>query len=731
MLDAIGKANILVVDDRPDKHIVFRAILEDLGQNLVTATSGEEALKHVLRRDFAVILLDVNMPGLDGLETAALIRRRAKSKHVPIIFITADYTDEVRTSKGYSLGAVDYMISPVVPEILRTKVKVFVDLYLLAQQAKRQAEEHISLAEERAARAAAERATQRSAFLARASVALSGSLDFEATAHELLRLVVPFIADVCALTLPGEEGIKEGTQLAWAGPPPERRLCTETMTQIDNDWLRQTVGRVMSSGAGETCFDAGSSAPSGRLAGSSTSERVELPRGTKIDTLVVLPLLARGRTLGVLSLGMGPSGRGFDPDLLSVVTDLASRATVALDNASLYRKMHEQDRRKNEFLAMLSHELRNPLAPITNAVHVLQKGDAGPEKVTWAKDVISRQLKQLVRLVDDLLDVSRITQGKIDLKIESVDVTEVVSAAVETSRPFVDAHEHTLTLLMPRKSTRVNADFARLAQILANLINNAAKYTDRKGQISLTATQEGEQVIFRVRDSGIGIPKESLSSIFDLFTQVDHTLDRSQGGLGIGLTLVKRLVEMQGGAVSAYSGGKDQGSEFTVRLPAAASDSLASTGAGAGNSMAKTVASDFCVLIVDDNRDVADSTAVLLRMAGYDVQLAYDGKGALESIQRLQPDAVLLDIGLPGMDGYQVAERIRRDASNCRPLMVAVSGYSQDEHRVRSRNAGFDHHIVKPIDPGVLTELLASLRLSRQSGAPENVVRFPAQKSSK
>jgi signal transduction histidine kinase/DNA-binding response OmpR family regulator len=731
MLDIPAKANVLIVDDRPDKHIVFRAILEDLGQTLVTATSGEEALKHVLHRDFAVILLDVNMPGLDGLETAALIRSRAKSRHVPIIFITADYTDEVRTTKGYSLGAVDYMISPVVPEILRSKVKVFVDLYLLAQQAKRQAEEHITLAEERAARAAAERATHRSAFLSRASVALSGSLDFEATSRELLSLVVPFLADVCALTLPPEEDLEEGTHLAWAGPPPERRLSTQAAAKIESAWLRQTVDRVMASGSGETYFDSGSLAASGRPAGGSSGERLEMPGGTGIDALVVLPLLARGRTLGVLSLGMGPSGRGFDPDLLSVATDLSSRAAVALDNALLYRKLHEQDRRKNEFLAMLSHELRNPLAPITNAVHVLQKEDVGSEKLSWAKDVISRQLKQLVRLVDDLLDVSRITQGKIDLKIEAIDVAEVVSAAVETSRPVVDAHEHTLTLLLPRKSARVNADFARLAQILSNLINNAAKYTKQRGQISLTATKEGAEVIFRVRDSGMGIPKESLSSIFDLFTQVDHTLDRSQGGLGVGLTLVKRLVEMQGGTVSAFSGGKDQGSEFTVRLPAAASESLAVAAAGAGKGGAKSVTSDFCVLIVDDNRDVADSTAVLLRMAGYDVQLAYDGKDALESVQRLQPDAVLLDIGLPGMDGYQVAERIRCDSANRRPLIVAVSGYSQEEHRARSRNAGFDHHIVKPIDPAQLAELLASMRSSRQSASPENVVRFPAQKSSK
>lgn len=726
--EVTGKANILVVDDRPDKHIVFRAILEDLGQNLIAAASGEEALKQVLQRDFAVILLDVNMPGLDGLETAALIRSRAKSAHIPIIFITADYTDEVRTSKGYSLGAVDYMISPVVPEILRTKVKVFVDLYLLAQQAKRQAEEHIALAEERAARAAAERATQRSSFLARASVALSGSLDFEATAHELVRIAVPFLADVCALTLRGEEGLEPGTRVGWTGAPPERRLSTETLAQVDNDWLRQAIERAMVSGNGETFLDVPSADGAVRSGDRLHGDRLELPRGVRVQSLVVLPLLARGRTLGVLTLAMSPSGRNFDPDLLSVATDLASRAAVALDNALLYRKLHEQDRRKNEFLAMLSHELRNPLAPITNAMHVMQQGD--PTKLTWAKDVISRQLKQLVRLVDDLLDVSRITQGKIDLKIESVDVAEVAAAAVETSRPFVDANEHTFTLLLPRNSLQVKADFARLAQILSNLINNAAKYTDPRGQISLTATQEGGEVVFRVRDSGMGIPRESLSSIFDLFTQVDHTLDRSQGGLGIGLTLVKRLVEMQGGSVSAYSAGKDQGSEFTVRLPAGAPAQLSSSAKSAGKGAATRGAGDFCVLIVDDNRDVADSTAMLVRMAGYNVHLAYDGKGAIECAQRFKPDAVLLDIGLPGIDGYEVAERIRSATSSERPLIVAVSGYGQDEHRARSRTAGFDHHIVKPIDPAFLTDLLASLRTLR-GGSPENVVRFPVQKTAK
>src|SRR5438477_604051 len=457
-----GGADILIVDDRPDKLLVYRTILEDLGQNLYTAASGEQALKQVLERDFAVILLDVNMPGLNGLETAALIRNRSRSAHIPIIFITADFNDEHHMQKGYALGAVDYIASPVVPEILQAKVKVFVDLFLLAQQARRQAAEHLALVEERVARAAAEHATRRLAFLAQASAALAQ------TSH-----CVAFV-----------------------------------------------------------------------------------------------PLLPRGRILGVLALALRSPGREFDADALAMASDLAGRAATALDNALLYGKIQEEDRRKDEFLAMLAHELRNPLAPISNAIHVLQMSDQAPAKLNWATEVIGRQLKQLVRLVDDLLDVSRVTRGKIELKIESVDVGDVVVAAVETSRPYVDALDHTLTVLLPPERLWLKGDFARVAQVLANLINNAAKYTDRGGRISVTATREGTEIVFRVRDTGVGIPKELLSSIFEPFTQIDRTLDRSRGGLGLGLTLVRRLVEMHGGRVLVQSEGLGLGSEFTVAFPA-------------------------------------------------------------------------------------------------------------------------------------------------------------------
>jgi signal transduction histidine kinase/DNA-binding response OmpR family regulator len=718
-----GKANILVVDDRPDKHVVFRAILDELEQNLYTATSGEEALRHVLQRDFAVILLDVNMPGLDGLETAALIRSRTKSAHIPIIFITADYTDEMRISKGYSLGAVDHLSSPVVPEILRSKVKVFVDLYLLAEQAKRRAEEHLALAEERAARSAAERANARFAFLAQASAALSRSLEFDPTANELMRLAVPFLADAAALTFPGEEGIEARTELAWSSALTGEPLCSESVAAVECGWWRDAIARVQGSGVSECFPDLSGPHPTQGSAGAPTAQP-EIPRGSPLHSLVIIPLLARGRTIGVISLGATSAGRTIDADLVAVASDVASRAAIALDNALLYRKIHDQDRRKNEFLAMLSHELRNPLAPITNAVHVLQTNDTDAKRHDWAREVIARQVKQLSRLVDDLLDVSRITQNKIELKIEAVDVAAVVAVAVETVRPLIDAQEHALSVLLPEQPMRIRGDFARLAQVLANLLNNAAKYTDRKGRIALIAEQEGAEIVFRIRDSGIGIPASALPTIFELFTQVEQTLDRSQGGLGIGLTLVERLVRMQGGSVSAFSAGKNLGSEFTVRLPAMPVDQRVAAGRRAAERYTASSPGEFAVLIVDDNRDATDSMAMLLAMEGYDVRVAYDGPQALDAVRAARPDVILLDIGLPGMDGFQVAQRVRADPENSSIVIVAVSGYGQEEHRSRSTQAGCDHHLVKPIEPAVVSELLASLHSSRHGTSSENIVRL-------
>ncbi|HTL31593.1 MAG TPA: response regulator [Kofleriaceae bacterium] len=707
------RANILVVDDRPDKLLVYKTMLEDLGQNVLTATSGDEALKQVLERDFALILLDVNMPGLDGLETAALIRGRKKSAHTPIMLITSDYGDEPRIRKAYSLGAVDYISSPVVPEILRAKVNVFVELHLLAEQAKRQAQERIALVEEKAAREAAERASRRLAFLAEASGELASSLDLEATLRAFLGLVVPRLADVGLLSISAVDGQLDRHEMVWSSNDPEHPLLTASLLELGSPLLEKMAQRVRESGKPETI----------ERDASDEAARIDLPRGLSVHTLMIVPLLVRGRRLGVLSLGLDATDRRFDADAVAMVADLATRGATALDNALLFRKIQDEDQRKNEFLAMLAHELRNPLAPISNAVHILRVSETDSVKVAWARDLIGRQLKQLVRLVDDLLDVSRITRGKIELKMETVDVAQVVAAAIETSRPNIDAQRHTLSLQLPVEALALRGDFARVAQILSNLVNNAAKYTPKGGRISLSAARDGDEVVFRIRDSGIGIPPEFIASIFDPFTQADRTLARSHGGLGIGLTLVRRLVEMQQGRVSVRSEGRNRGSEFTVHLPVA-TDAGAATDLNVASAGDDASPAGLRVLVVDDNRDVADSTASIMRMNGCDVHVVYDGRAAIESVQRLRPDAVLLDIGLPAIDGYLVAEHIRAQPENGRTMIVAVSGYGQEQDRLRSKSVGFDYHVVKPIDPAVLAGLVGSLRVSRdaaRTGVPAPV----------
>ncbi|HET6576512.1 MAG TPA: response regulator [Fimbriiglobus sp.] len=681
--------HILVVDDLPEKLLVYRTVLEELGQTVVTARSGEEALALVLRHEFAVILLDVSMPGMDGFETAALIRGRKRSAHTPIIFLTA-FADEVRLAEGYSHGAVDFILTPAAPEILRAKVRVFVDLYRMTQQVRRQAEERVALTEEKTKRAAAEEATRRSNFLAEVSRSLADSLDPDTTAMTLARQAVPFLADLAGVTLAGEHGQPWRTEMAWFDPsdlaPHTRRL---TGPDGPDDALRGAVERVLARGKPDRLDDLDLAYPE--------------PTDARIRSAVVLPLRARGRTLGVLTLAFGPSDRRHDPSEFALAEDLAGRAGIALDNARLYKDVERADRQKNEFLSMLAHELRNPLAPIRNAAEVLRL--AGPEQpqVRWAREVIDRQLSHLVRLVDDLLDVSRITRGKITLKPEPTDLAVVVQHAIEASRPAIEQAKHRLEVHVPPEPVWVTGDPARLTQVLTNLLNNAAKYTEEGGRVALGLAREGGEAVVRVRDTGVGIPAEMLGSVFDLFTQVDRSLDRSQGGLGIGLTLVKRLVTKHGGTVEARSDGPGRGSEFVVRLPVLAGAPPAAAVPQPGR---PTAACGLRVLLVDDNVDGADSLAALVRLAGHDARVAHDGPGALATAAAFRPQVVVLDIGLPGLSGYEVARRLRANLDLSGAVLVAVTGYGRDEDREQAREAGFDHHLVKPVDFAQLLDLL-------------------------
>ena len=568
-MSADEKVNILLVDDQPGRLLSYEAILGDLGQNLVRAASGLEALEKLMKDDFAVVLLDVSMPGMDGFETATLIHEHPRFEKTPIIFVTGVHVTELDRLKGYKLGAVDYVYIPVVPEILRSKVSVLVELHLQRRELQ----------------------------------TLNRSLE---EANRRLEL---------ANTNLQEEKTRELESL------------NQTLKRANTD-LEHT----------------------NRVLQSEVSER--------------------------------------------------ARAETALKEA---------DRHKDEFLAVLAHELRNPLAPIRNAVEIMRRSALTDPQLAWSRDVIERQVKHLTRLVDDLLDVSRITRGNINLSREAVAVTTIVARAIETIQPLIADQRHELTVDVPEESLEVEGDLTRLTQVLGNLLNNAAKYTDPGGSIAVSVRRIGTDVEIRVRDNGIGIPPELLPRLFQLFTQVDGAAHRAQGGLGIGLALVRQLIQMHGGSVTAYSQGPGHGSEFLIRLPLRVRAYRDSATASAGKPPVQAERRGHRILLADDNRDALDSLATLLQCDGHEVHTAADGAEALEVAAACHPDVVLLDIGMPKLDGYEVARRIRAEPWGKSAVLIALTGWGQDEDRRRSREVGFDSHLVKPLDPEALSTLLARL----------------------
>ena len=401
-----------------------------------------------------------------------------------------------------------------------------------------------------------------------------------------------------------------------------------------------------------------------------------------------------------------------DGDRIHGVVLVFRDASEARETARRIRKseeeLRENDKRKNEFLAMLAHELRNPLAAIGNAV-MLSTHSGLQEHLDWSMDVINRQIKHLTRLIDDLLDVSRINRGKIELRRDIVEITPILDSAVETVRPLIDERNHELSIALGRGNLWLHADPTRLEQVVTNLLTNAAKYTTNRGRIWLSAGQDGGDVVISVKDTGIGIAADKLPEMFELFAQGDRTLARSEGGLGIGLTVVRKLVEAHGGSVTARSDGIDKGSEFSIRLPAAKQPATVKTPA---TGLVGPASASARILVVDDNLDMAQGLARLMTLIGHDVKTVHDGPSAIEVARVYRPEVVLLDIGLPGMDGYEVAAMLRHDGCCEGAVFIAISGYGQDEDRLRSKAAGFDHHLVKPIDNHALLTLLSQAAAS-------------------
>ena len=370
------------------------------------------------------------------------------------------------------------------------------------------------------------------------------------------------------------------------------------------------------------------------------------------------------------------------------------------------RALREADRKKDEFLAVLAHELRNPLAPLRNGLQVMKLAGGNAEAVEKSRTMMERQLEQMVRLVDDLLDVSRISRGKVELRRVRLDLADVLRQAVETSRPAVESGGHALTVTLPPEAVYVDADPMRLAQVVSNLLNNAAKFTDRGGRISLTAGRDGNAAVVAVADTGVGIPADKLAGVFEMFSQLDRTLEKTQGGLGIGLSLVKGVVELHGGSVTARSDGPGRGSEFVVRLPAVPTPAAVERDDATG----PTVVPRRRILVVDDNVDGAGSLATMLDLMGNETRTAHDGLDAVAAAAAFRPDVILMDIGMPRLNGFDACRRIRAEEWGKDVVLVAQTGWGLEDDRRKSAEAGFDHHLVKPVDPTALMKLLAGLK---------------------
>ena len=543
----------------------------------------------------------------------------------------------------------------------------------------------------------AERTTH---FIAEASSILAQLTDYESTLKKVAGFAVPTFADWCAVDLIGENG--DLHRVAVTHTDPEK-------VQLAHDLMERYpprsddphgIPRVIRTGRPELVSDISDSILESLAY---DTEHLRIARALGLKSYICVPLQTRGQVLGALSFVTAESGRRYEHHDLLVAEDLSRRAATAIDNAMLYAEVKNADRRKDEFLAMLAHELRNPLAPIRTGLDVLALSGTDRQVV----EPMLQQIEHLVRLVDDLLDVSRIMRGRVELRRQQVQLASLIERSIATVQPLIDAHGHALTVRQADEPVWLDADPVRLTQAIANLLTNAAKYTPSGGSIMLATELRGGNVLISVKDSGIGMESDLLPRIFDLFTQATRSIDRSQGGLGIGLTVVKNLIEMHGGTVQGHSAGPGQGSEFTIVLPVAMPDQSNHSGGGL-----KTIGRRLRILIVDDNVAAAHMLEMLLkRLGNHETMVVYEGSHVLEAATHHRPDLILLDIGLPGMSGYEVAHSLRQYPEFHHVLLVAVTGYGTEQDRKKSLEVGFDDHAVKPLTIEAIEKMLATVQL--------------------
>jgi PAS domain S-box-containing protein len=644
-MTAESAALILNVDDNPGVLYARTRILRRAGFRVMEANCGEEALALAETIVPTLVLLDVQLPDLSGIEVCRRIRQMPANARTPVLHISSTFSQQEVQAASADSGADIYLVEPVGPEELTTVVRTLLRL--------RSTE--IVLAESEArlwlAADAAEIATWE-------IDVVTGAATWSPRLYALLGR-------------PANGGLTSWQ--AWR----------ELIHPDDVEAVDRSLAVAKADGHPFRC-----------------EHRV---RGTDDGHERWMSLNGR----------LFPDKDGQLTRMIGVAVDITNRRQVDAAREQMLahaerarREAEDAARQKDEFLATLAHELRNPLAPMRNALEILRLAAPREPRVEFAREMMQRQLGQMVRLIDDLLDVSRITRGKLELRPERVQLATVLDDAVEASRPAIEAAHHVLTVTLPEAPVVLDADPVRLAQVFSNLLNNASKYMDPGGRIDVRVEAGDDSVAVAVRDAGIGIPAESLSRIFEMFSQIDRSLDRSQGGLGIGLTLVQRLVEMHGGDVSVSSDGPGRGSEFVVRLPLAAQAGVARRADAAVADPGPNDSARCRVLVADDNRDAADSLGQMLALLGHDVDLAYDGLRAYALAEQRCPDIAILDIGMPLIHGYDLARRLRATEWGRRMTLVALSGWGQDDDKRRALEAGFDHHFTKPMDLPALVNLL-------------------------
>lgn len=662
--DAVGYGrDILVVDDNAANLLAIEAALEPLQRKLVLVRSGVEALTALLKQDFALILLDVQMPEMDGFETARLLRSRERYRSTPIIFVTGVEWPENTDLVGYQLGAFDFLMKPIRPEVLRAKAGVFIQLQERTLELQRKSEQ-LRMEQARAHERELQRASE---------------VQFETLAD----------------TLP---------LLAWYANP-------DGFVPWYNQRWYEYIG-----------------APLGQLGGWTRDELIHAEERDRVNATWQASLQSGEPWEDIFRL------RRHDGEMrwfLSRAVPLRDRAGRVLrwfgTHVDIDHQKHAEaaaaaaSRAKDEFLAMLGHELRNPLAPILTALDLMRLRNPGMAE--QERQVIERQVKHLARLVDDLLDVSRITQGKIELKRGHFELADIVSRAVELSSPLFEKKAHTLKIDLPARELMVRGDAVRLAQVVANVLTNAAKYTEDGGTVTVRGERverkreggEGEStmVVLRITDTGIGIAPEMLPRVFDLFTQEHQATDRAQGGLGLGLAIAKSIVNMHGGTISAFSEGVGKGSELVIELPAS---NRLSKPSQPSMPRAQEQRHTCRLLVVDDNQDAAELLAEALAKLGHEVKHAFDGPSALALLSSFVPDVAVLDLGLPVMDGFELIAQIRARLAPCPTRFIAVTGYGQADDRRRTKDAGFHMHLVKPINLKQVREAISQVLEERPAG---------------